>query len=67
MASGRSRSAISFVTPDLTERAVVGRRPQVWDVDHAYFEVANRDRALRAYDLIWMAAGHGPGGATAQT
>lgn len=63
MAMGRSRSAIIFVTPDISERSILGRRPPAWGVDHAYFDVARRDVALRAHDLIWMAAGRGPVGA----
>lgn len=60
MLAGRARSAITFVTPDLAEKAVCDRRPSAWDRDHAYFEIARRDRAKEAYDLLWMAAGKGP-------
>ena len=64
MEMGRPRSAIIFVTPDISEHAILGRRPPAWGVDHAYFDAArSRDAALRAHDLIWMAAGRGPVGA----
>ncbi len=66
-AAGRARSALIFVTAGLSERMIWGLRPPIWDVDHAYFDVARRYRAQRAYDLMWMAAGRGPGGTTIQT
>lgn len=57
---GRARNSIKFATPDLAERHVLGLRPPDWDVDHAYFSVASRHHALRAVDVMWLAAGTPP-------
>jgi len=57
---GRARDAIAFVTADLNERAILGRRVTAWDVDHAYFDLAARDRRLQAWDALELAAGRGP-------
>jgi hypothetical protein len=57
---GRARDAVTFVTADLTERAIWGRRVSAWDVDHAYFDLVPRGRGLRACDCLELAAGRGP-------
>lgn len=57
---GRARDSITFVTADLTERAIWGRRVVAWAVDHAYFDLVPRGRGLRAVDYLELAAGRGP-------
>lgn len=57
---GRSRDAVTFVTADLIEQSVWGRRIIAWDVDHAYFDLVPRGRGLKACDYLELAAGRGP-------
>ncbi len=55
----RSPDCIVFITVDTCERAVLGRRPKAWDVDHAYRSVTG-SRGTRAFDAAYLAAGGPP-------